>query len=386
MKSVQQKSYHAVIIGGGAIGYATAISLAQTGHSIAILSGGDQPSDLGRTAALLDGSLEFLYSLGVRTALEAESWPLSKMRIIDIKGALVRAPTITFNASELGLLDFGRNISNITLVRILGERAYQTPNLDVFETKAKKIDVLDNEVHILTSDEEVITAAMVIAADGRNSPTRETSEIATRRWSHEQIALTFHMRHTKDHEDISTEFHTDQGPFTLVPLGSHISSVVWMMKTERAKKLLALNEQDFALAAEQQCQSILGKMDLNGAVGQWPLSSLVAQRFFAPRLALVGEAAHAFPPIGAQGLNLGLRDVASLAKLAVGADLSSPEILARYDADRRLDVEIRSAAVDIFNRSILSSFLPVDVARSFMLGAMSKINPLRKFMMRVGLG
>ncbi len=386
MMRAQKKEYSTLIIGGGAVGFTAAIALAQTGRSVAILSGGDDLPDLGRTAALLNGSLEFLSTLGIKSALEAESWPLSKMRIIDVKGSLVRAPTITFNASELGLLDFGRNISNAKLVCILRKQAYQTPNLDVFEIKSKKIDILENEVHVLTSDDEVIIAEMVVAADGRNSYSRETAGIATRRWSHEQTSLTFYMRHSQDHEDISTEFHTDQGPFTLVPLEPYLSSVVWMMKSDRAKKLLTLNNQDFALAAEQQCQSILGRMDLISAIGEWPLSSLVAQRFFVPRLALVGEAAHAFPPIGAQGLNLGLRDVASLAKFAVGNDLSSPDILARYDAERRLDVEIRSAAIDIFNRSILSSFLPTDIARSLMLGAMSKITPLRKFMMKVGLG
>jgi 2-octaprenyl-6-methoxyphenol hydroxylase len=386
MKLSQQKSYYAVIIGGGAIGFSTAIALAQTGYHIAIVSGGNPPPDLGRTAALLDSSLEFLYSLGVQSALEAESWPLSKMRIIDIKGALIRAPNLTFNASELGLLDFGRNISNTKLVHILKEQAHKTPNLDIFDVKAEKNDILENEVRILTSDGVVIIAEMIIAADGRNSPTREAAGIATRRWSHEQTALTFHMRHTKDHEDVSAEFHTNQGPFTLVPLGSNLSSVVWMVKHERAKELLKLNNQDFALAAERQCQSILGKMDLIGEIGEWPLSSLIAQRFFAPRLALVGEAAHAFPPIGAQGLNLGLRDVIALSKLAVEGNLFLPNILERYDADRRLDVETRSAAVEIFNRSILSSFLPIDLARSLIFGAMSVINPLRKFIMRAGLG
>jgi 2-octaprenyl-6-methoxyphenol hydroxylase len=386
MKLVQQSSYSAVIIGGGAVGFSTAIALAQAGHHTAIISGGAVQKDWGRTAALLQGSLEFLYSLGLQAAIEAASWPLATMRIIDAKGALVRAPTAQFRASELGLSDFGRNVSNAGLVDILNKHALNTPNLDVIDTYATKTDLLDDAAHIYTSAGDVIEAAVIIAADGRNSPTREAAGIATRRWSHQQSALTFHMRHAKDHEDISTEFHTNEGPFTLVPLGPYLSSVVWMIKPDRAKQLQGLSKQEFALKAEQQCQSILGKMELQNEIGEWPLKSLVAQRFFAPRLALVGEAAHAFPPIGAQGLNLGLRDAAALARLSVGSDLSSPDILARYDADRRLDVEIRSAAVDVFNRSILSEFLPVDIARSLALGAINNVSPLRKFMMRMGLG
>ncbi len=386
MCSFDTKYYSVAIIGGGAVGYSCAIALAQEGHHTVLFSGGELPVDTGRTAALLNGSLDFLYSLGVQKAIEAQSWPLSAMRIVDVKGSLVRSPTTIFRATEVGVPDFGRNISNTKLVGILRDEALQTPNLDVLDTKVKNTEFFENEVQVFTQDEKIITCSGVIAADGRNSPTREASGIPTRHWSQDQCALTFHVNHTRDHEDISTEFHTSEGPFTLVPLGEYLSSVVWMVRPATAKRLKALSAQDFALAAERQCQSILGALTLTGCVGEWPLSSLVAQRFYAPRLALIGEAAHAFPPIGAQGLNLGLRDAAVLAKLAVGTDVSSPDILKKYDSHRRLDVETRSLAVDVFNRSILSDFLPVDMARSLAFGAMNTVNPLRKFIMKMGLG
>ncbi len=386
MKSMDQKSYSFAIIGGGAVGLSTAIALAQAGHHTVIFTGGVNLPDMGRTAALLQGSLEFLYSLGIEDAINAESWPLAAIRLIDAKGGLIRAPTVMFRAVELGLPDFGRNISNNKLVQVLRQQALATPNLDVMDVKVAKTDISEDEVHFRLEDGSVATASVAIAADGRGSPTRDASGIATREWSYSQTALTFHVSHTRDHEDISTEFHTRTGPFTLVPLQPYLSSVVWMTKPDHTKELLALSSSEFAHAAEQQCQSILGKLTLNGSIGNWPLSSLIAQRFSAPRLALVGEAAHAFPPIGAQGLNLGLRDAAALSALATGSDLSSPETLKRYDSNRRLDVELRTAAVDLFNRSLLSSFLPVDVARSLALGAVSSISPLRKWIMRLGMG
>ncbi len=386
METFANKSYSIGVIGGGAVGYSCAIALAQEGHHTVLFSGGELSADTGRTAALLNGSLEFLYSLGVQQAVEASSWPLSVMRIIDVKGSLVRAPTATFRASELGTPDFGRNISNSKLVETLREEARHTPNLDIIDTKVEQTDFLENEVKVLIPGNQIITCSVIVAADGRNSPTRVSCGIPTRHWTHNQTALTFHVTHTKDHEDISTEFHTSEGPFTLVPLGPYLSSVVWMVKPSKAKFLKALNAQDFALAAERQCQSILGAFKLNGSVGEWPLGSLIAQRYYGSRLALIGEAAHAFPPIGAQGLNLGLRDAAVLAKLAVGTDLSSADILKQYDSNRRLDIESRSLAVDVFNRSILSGFLPVDIARSLAFGAMNTISPLRKFIMRMGLG
>ncbi len=386
MHLFSNRSYSVAVIGGGAVGYSCAIALAQEGHHTVIFSGGEVAPDTGRTAALLNGSLEFLYSLGVQSAIEAQSWPLSAMRIIDIKGSMVRAPTAIFRASEIGIPDFGRNISNVVLVDILRKKAHQTPNLDILDVKVEKTDFFENEVKVFTQDNEIITCAAIVAADGRNSPTRIACGIPTRYWTHDQCALTFHVHHTKDHEDISTEFHTNEGPFTLVPLGPYLSSVVWMVKPLKAKSLKALNAQDFAAAAERQCQSILGAFKLEGPVGEWPLNSLVAQQFYGSRLALIGEAAHAFPPIGAQGLNLGLRDAAVLAKLAVGADLSSSGILKQYDSNRRIDIESRSLAVDVFNRSILSDFLPVDIARGLAFSALNAIGPLRKFVMRMGLG
>ncbi len=310
---------------------------------------------------------------------------MAGIRIIDVKGALVRAPTVTFSASELGLADFGRNISNAVLVQILSEQAIKTPNLDVIQEKAQNYAFLEQQAHIFSTDSQ-ITAELVIAADGRNSPTRQAANIATRQQQLAQTALTFHVHHTRDHEDISTEFHTSEGPFTLVPLGANLSSVVWMMKPKRAERLLALSKQEFTLEAERQCQSLLGALELSGEIGQWPLMSLVAQRFTAPRLALVGEAAHAFAPIGAQGLNLGLRDAAEIVKLATGADLSSQDLLKHYDSNRRIDIEARSAAINFANRSLISPLLPVDIARSLAFTALSNFSPLRKLMMRIGMG
>jgi 2-octaprenyl-6-methoxyphenol hydroxylase len=202
--------------------------------------------------------------------------------------------------------------------------------------------------------------------------------------------LTFNLRHARPHHDTSTEFHTESGPFTLVPLPGDRSSLVWVATEPDAEDLAALDEAALGLAVEQRSHSILGKITVEPGRGVFPLAIGAARCFAQNRVALIGEAAHLIPPIGAQGLNLGLRDAASIAELVVaarrdGGDLGAPDLLARYDAFRRTDVGTRSLAVDILNRSLLTDFLPIQGARGLGLYAIDRIGPLRRAVMREGL-
>jgi 2-octaprenyl-6-methoxyphenol hydroxylase len=202
--------------------------------------------------------------------------------------------------------------------------------------------------------------------------------------------MTFAVSHLRDHEDISTEFHTTGGPFTLVPAGDHQSTVVWMARIKDAERLLALDDTAFALAAERTCRSLLGKLTITSQRGAYPMGGLLAERFTVPGLALVGETGHAFPPIGAQGMNLGFRDADTLADALAKAftkgeshELSSA--LSGWDADRRRDAGLRTAGVDMFNRSLITDLLPVSMARGLGLAALKGIPPLRRAVMRAGL-
>jgi 2-octaprenyl-6-methoxyphenol hydroxylase len=202
--------------------------------------------------------------------------------------------------------------------------------------------------------------------------------------------LTTILAHDRDHRETSTEFHTRQGPFTLVPLPGRRSSLVWVTSPERARSLAELPDDALALAIERQAQSVLGAMRIDGPRGVVPLSGLSVAQYWAPRLALVGEAAHVFPPIGAQGLNLGLRDVAALRDAAVdareaGRDPGSDDALTAYQRSRDLDVRLRTTAVDSLNRTLLTGFLPADFLRGAGLLALSGIGPLRRAVMREGV-
>jgi 2-octaprenyl-6-methoxyphenol hydroxylase len=202
--------------------------------------------------------------------------------------------------------------------------------------------------------------------------------------------LTLNLRHTHPHRDTSTEFHTEAGPFTLVPLPGNRSSLVYVTEAAEAPRLAALPDADLSSEIERRSHSILGKIAVEVGRGVFPLSVATARRFGAHRLVLIGEAAHVMPPIGAQGLNLGLRDAATIAELVVAArrnsrDVEADDLTAHYERMRRADVASRMLAVDLLNRSLLSDFLPVQGARGLGLFLIEQIGPLRRAVMREGV-
>lgn len=381
--------FDAAIVGAGTAGLATALAFARDGFSVCLIGRPEARAD-GRTIALLDGSVQFLDALGVWPALRDRAAPLATMRIIDDTGSLFTPPPAAFHASEIGLEAFGWNVENALLVEALAEAAGAAPGLYRDANNAEQIKLNLDLVRISLSGGSTVQARLAVAADGRNSRLREAAGIRTRAWSYPQAALTTILAHERDHRDASTEFHTRFGPFTLVPLPGRRSSLVWVTNRRHAERLMALDDTALARAAERQARSILGKMRLDGPRGLVPMSGLSVERYEAERLALVGEAAHVFPPIGAQGLNLGLRDVAALRDAVVdaraaGEDIGGPQALTRYRGSRELDVRLRTAAVDGLNRTLLSGLLPADFLRGVGLLALSSVGPLRRAVMREGV-
>jgi len=208
-----------------------------------------------------------------------------------------------------------------------------------------------------------------------------------RHWSYPQTAIVLNFSHDLPHGNISTEFHTESGPFTQVPLPGNRSSLVWVRKPTEADVLMALSPEELSLRVEKQMQSMLGKVIVEPDVQAWPLSGMMAHRFGKGRLVLAGEAGHVFPPIGAQGFNLSLRDIIHLNDLI--SDLKGepiPESIGdRFDRRRRADVMTRTAGVDLLNRSLLSDFLPTQMVRAAGLHVLSALPPLRALFMREGI-
>ena len=375
------------VIGAGPAGLTAAIALAAAGVSVTLIG---QPKGDARTTALLAASVTALETLDIWRRCRDHAAPLKTMRIVDDTRRLWRAPETEFRCEEIGLEAFGWNIQNRDLVAALSAQAAATAGLVSMTEDAREIVVHDDHVAITLSGSDEVTAQLVIGADGRRSLSRTASSIEIDGFDYPQTALTFNLSHSHPHRDASTEFHTPYGPFTLVPLPGLRSSLVWVVKPEDAGRIAGLNDTQLALEIEQHSHSILGKITLEDGRGRFPLSVQTARRFAANRVVLVGEAAHTLPPIGAQGFNLGLRDVATIAELVAqakrdGEDIAGASVIDTYDQRRRADTQTRKLAVDLLNRSLLTDFLPVQSARGLGLYLIDRIGPLRRAVMREGV-
>lgn len=379
------------VIGAGPAGMAAALALAHKGVDTLLIGPPAGPD--ARTTALLGASADVLTDVGVWPRLQERAIPLEIMRIIDDTGRLVRAPEVSFSSGELGLTAFGWNVTNDDLNAAMAatvKAATKSGRLRVLPALARGFDLDDDGVTIHT-DGATVRASLVVAADGARSPARAAAGIETVSWSYPQAAFVTTLSHRRAHGFASTEFHTPAGPFTLVPLAGNRSSLVWVERPERARALCELAPGVLSREIERQAHSLLGEMTVDGPCAAIPLGTHMARHFAARRVALVGEAGHRIPPIGAQGLNLSLRDVSSLADIVGraarnGGDVGALPVLDAYDRARRADVAGRAVGIDLLNRSLLSGFLPFQLGRSLGLYMASEVPPLRRLLMRGGLG
>lgn len=378
----------ALVVGGGPAGLIAAALLAASGVPT-VLAAPPAPADT-RTTALMHSSLAILQRIGVWPGLSPKTGPLKKLRLVDASGGLIRAPEILFDASELGLTAFGHNIENTHLLAVLHERLAVLPGLRVLPSAVSKLEPGADNVRMTLESGEEINARLVIGADGRNSLCRSAAGIEAKIWNYPQSALTLNFSHSRPHNGISTEFHRRGGPLVVVPLPGDRSSMVFVNTPEELAMLARFEDAALGRELESVTHGLLGRIMPDAKRGARPLSGLSVKTFAAQRIVLVGESAHVLPPIGAQGLNLGIRDAAEIAglasaALAAGQDPGAPALLAAYDKARHADARPRQIAVDLLNRSLLADFLPLDAARAFGLWALAALPPLRREVMRRGV-
>ncbi|MGA7388841.1 MAG: UbiH/UbiF family hydroxylase [Pseudolabrys sp.] len=379
----------AIVVGAGPAGLTAAIALAEGG--IPTVLAGKQPAKPdNRTTALLAGSVAALETLGVWELCKGQAAPLKVMRIVDDTGRLWRAPEVKFESSEIELEAFGYNIENRHLIEALERRAHTLSALRFIEDEVLSVVPDAAAITIALKGGQSLRASLTIGADGRRSLCRAAAHIGVDERKYPQVALTVCVRHSRPHRETSTEFHAPTGPFTLVPLPENRSSLVWVLDPVEADELTALDNAELAGKIERASHSILGKIEVEPGRGLFPLHVATARRFADKRIALVGEAAHVIPPIGAQGLNLGLRDAATISELAVvayrdGHDIGRAAVLTNYDRLRQADVGTRMLAIDLLNRTLLSDLLPAQGARGLGLYLIDRIGPLRRAVMREGV-
>lgn len=386
------------ISGGGIAGLAAAAAFGTAGFSV-ILTDPALPvtvsdadgTDL-RTTALLQPARNLLTEAGIWQRIEPFAARLRVMRIVDAGGEAVE-PRLTrdFNSDELSTLPFGWNFPNWLLRREMVARLQDLPNVD-FRPGVATRRVLTREGAALVglSDGSRIKARLLIGADGRDSPVRQALGIGVKTLRYGQKALAFAVSHPIPHDNVSTEIHRSGGPFTLVPLPDHdgrpSSAVVWMERGPEALRLANLPVPDFEAAMSERSCHLFGPLSLLTRRSVWPMISQIADRMTGERTALMAEAAHVIPPIGAQGLNMSLADLRALLDLAQPGDLGSPAMLSAYERRRHAEVLARVIGVDMLNRA---SMVGTRVLRDLRAGALQALYapaPVRRLMMRAGLG
>ena len=383
-----------LVVGAGPAGLAAALALGRAGWRVA-LAGRPETGRNGHTVALLGGSIGYLESLGIGPSIRSAGARIEGIRICDDTGSPFAPPAVVFPASDAGLDALGYNVETAELSRLLSDAVRASPGVVLVDRMVTGYAFEATQAMAHLDGGGTLRAALVVAADGRKSPARRAAGIKARTWDYPQSALTALVAHERPHHNISTEFQTRHGPFTLVPMpplpdAPHRSSLVWLMAPRDAERRFKLNSEDLTQEIEEQAHFSFGRMGLEGPRGIAPMSGLMARSLTAARIALIAEAAHAFPPVAAQGLNLSLRDVAQLVEVLsnashLGQDLGGPEALAAYSAARRSDIALRALWVDLLNRALLDHNPASDLVRGAGLRLLGLAGPLRRLVMRQGL-
>jgi 2-octaprenyl-6-methoxyphenol hydroxylase len=381
------------VVGGGLNGLTLGIACAAAGLAVAVIDRED-PAAMrgeafdGRTSAIAYGSMRVLDGIGVWSLLAGKAQPILEIRVADNSAPLF----LHYDHREIGDTPLGWIVENRDLRRALQARAGQLPNLRL----VAPMRVLGAErdsaaATLMLADGSSLRAELIAAADGKNSPLREAACIHSVSWSYPQIGIVATVRHERPHRGIAVEHFLPAGPFAILPMTENRSSIVWTERAALAPTLLALDDAGFQRELAARFGDFLGAVSVEGPRWSYPLAFLHAGSYVAPRLVLVGEAAHVIHPIAGQGFNMGIRDIAALAECLVdgrrvGLDLGDATILARYQRWRRFDNIVLAGVTDGLNRLFSNSVPPVRLARDLGLAAVGRVPPVKRFFMRHAMG
>ena len=370
-----------------------ACALAGAGLDVVVVDGETPQAALaptfdGRASAVALAPQRMLAKIGLWPDIEPYAAPIKQIRVSDGASPLF----LHYDHQELGDEPLGWIVENRALRQAIQIGLKKRDKVRwIAPAKAVKVERGAERVEAWLEDGRKITASLAVAADGRASPVRTSAHIATTSWKYEQTAIVCTLQHEKPHHDTAQEHFLPAGPFAILPLRGHRSSVVWTEKAHLVPAIMAQNDRDFQRELETRFGDYLGHLTLEGPRFSYPLGLQIADRYTAPRLALIGDAAHAMHPVAGQGMNMGLRDVAALAELVVdakrlGQDLGDGQILARYERWRRFDNLLMLGLTDGLVRLFSNDVGPVRLARQFGMAAVNRLPPLKHFFMRHAMG
>ena len=373
-----------IILGGGLVGLTLAIALDAHGLSSIVVDPADPDAQLaagfdGRASAVASASWQMLQAIGVAARLEGQGCPIREIRVSDglVGSGLDFAPDAA--DGPLGIM-----FENRALRRALRETALEASNITLaMRTRAADVQRDASGVTIVLEDGSTVAGSLLVAAEGRHSPTREAARIKVARWQYDHVAIISAITHQVPHGNVAHEIFYPAGPFALLPmLPGNRSAIVWTVKSADAPAMLGLSDRAFLAEAEKRMGGMLGPLEAAAPRSSYPLGFHHAATVTAERLALVGDAAHGIHPIAGQGLNLGFRDVAALAEVLVegvrlGLDAGDAQLLARYERWRSLDTFMVAASTDGLTRLFGLPGKTAAAVRRFGLGAVQRIPPLK---------
>jgi len=385
-----------LILGGGLVGSTLALALDAHGLRSVVVDPADPAVILaagfdGRASAIASGPQRMFDAIGVGADLAGQGCPIESIRVSDglAPGALDFAP-----GAEDGAL--GTMYENRLLRQVLQRRAAKAAGVDLrMKTRAVSVDRSASGVTAVLSDGTTVRAPLLVAAEGRKSPTREAAGIRIATWQYHHNAIITAFDHEHPHENTAFEIFYPAGPFAILPLpprdGINRSALVWTVADKDAAGMLKLSERGFLAEAHKKMGGFLGELSNLSPRSTYPLGFHHAARVTGERLALVGDAAHGIHPIAGQGLNLGLRDVATLVEVLVdarrlGLDLGDAQLLQRYERWRGIDTLMVSVATDGLNRLFGIPGKTASAVRRFGLSAVQKLPPLKGFFMAEARG
>ncbi|MEX6632707.1 UbiH/UbiF/VisC/COQ6 family ubiquinone biosynthesis hydroxylase [Hyphococcus lacteus] len=394
------QSFDIAIVGGGLSGGLAALALASKGFRCAVIDAGD-PAKMrdaafdGRTTAISYASARVFRRLGLWDQIAPHAEPIRDILVTDGRAksrfdqGTVSSFHLHFDSRELGDdQPLGWIVENRVLRNVLFDAIATKSDIALFAPAKRNAAKFQSGSAVVTlEDEREIRATLVVAADGRMSSLRAEANIKTNHWRYAQTGIVATVAHERPHEGVAQEFFLPGGPFAILPMTENRSSLVWTEKSDAALAYMALDENKFRIEIENRFGDYLGAVTPTGPRWSYPLAFTLAQSYVAPRLALIGDAAHAIHPIAGQGFNLGVKDIAALADVLgdgrdVGLDIGALTVLQNYQQWRRFDSAALALGTDLLNRLFSNDIAPLRIARDIGMGAVNAVTPLRKFFMR----
>jgi len=396
--------FDVVIAGGGLTGATLALALNDAGMRV-VLCDAEVPATRfapefdGRASALSAANWRQWRALGIAGRLEAEAQPIRQILVTDgpAPSASAMAPPPVFLAFASADLagepgePMGRMVENrrirLALSEALAERGIEV----ISPVSAQAVANVGPRAEVTLSDGRTLAAPLVVGADGKGSAIRRSLGIGTYGWEYAQAGVVATVALARDHEGVAHEYFQPGGPFAILPLTGQRASLVWSEDRKRARALVEASDAAFEAYLARRFGSFLGQPKLTGPRMSFPLALQMAERLYGPRTALVGDAAHSVHPIAGQGLNMGLKDVAALAEVAVdawrlGEDWGSELVLERYARWRRLDAAGLAAATDLFTRLFSNDHPVLRLARGAGMALINQIAPAKRLFVREAAG